>query len=145
VTERRWDFDDRGTGIADGKALTAGVARLVETMREPGWVTEQPEAHLLPHIRRACAANGRLQVLGERLEEDAVYVVELEWTAQEPVYRTLREDVWTVIGSFAETSTHVAERETAGSIEFDVTTGVLPEHTEFRTHGHLVRFRVAVG
>jgi hypothetical protein len=50
--------------------------------------------------------------------------------------------MFSVIGSFAEGSTHVAQRPVDGAVEYDVVTGMLPDQTEFLTHGHLVRFRV---
>jgi hypothetical protein len=90
---RRWDEDERGIGIARGDAFAPGVERLLGTMRTDGWVAEQPEAHLLPHIRRWCEENGRFRVLGER-SEDAVSIVELEWTASDTPVRELPADLF---------------------------------------------------
>jgi hypothetical protein len=141
MTQRR-DEDERGIGIARGDALAPGAERLLGTMQTDGWVAEQPEAHLLPHIRRWCEETGRLRVLGER-SEDAVYVVELEWTASDTAVRELRADLVTLVGTFAESSTHVRQRTDTDAVEYDLTTGMLEDETPFRTHGHLVRFRVA--
>jgi hypothetical protein len=138
----RWEEDERGIGIARGDALAPGVEQLLATMQTDGWVAEQPEAHLLPHIRRWCAETGRFRILGER-SEDAVYVVELEWTAPDEPSRELRADVYALVGTFAESSTHLRQRTGDQAIEYDVTTGMLEDETHFRTHGHLVRLRIA--
>jgi hypothetical protein len=70
-----------------------------------------------------------------------VFVVELvHESAERPAH--VRADVFAVIGSFAEGSTHVRERSTDAVVEFDVATGLLDDQTPFRSHGHLVRFRV---
>jgi hypothetical protein len=52
----RWDIDERGRGVADASQFAQGAGELVDAMREPNWVAEEPEAHLLPHLRRACEA-----------------------------------------------------------------------------------------
>ena len=110
-------------------------------MVEPGWVAEQPDVHLLPHIERACSAVGTFRILAERLEE-TVYVIVLDWSPPEPSSRRLRSDIFCLLASFVESSTHVRQRVLADAVEFDVTTGMLADETHFRTHGHLVRFRV---
>ena len=138
---RRWDGDARGTGIADGRPFLRGLDALAQTMQRPGWVAEDPHAHLLPHIERAAAASGRFRVVDERLV-DGVYEVALEWTPPEATKPVLREDVFALIGSFAEFSTHVRQRVVDAAVEFDVTTGMLADETHFQSHGHVVRLRV---
>ncbi len=54
----------------------------------------------------------------------------------------LRERVFAVIGSFAELSTSVVQRMRDETLEYDVVTGMLAGQAHFRTHRHLVRFRV---
>jgi hypothetical protein len=75
---RRWDGDTRGSGVGDAAALTSGVAELLEATRAPAWVAEDPETHLLPHLRHAAAA---LQLVLEEAasEADGAFVVELRW------------------------------------------------------------------
>jgi hypothetical protein len=75
------------------------------------------------------------------VDDDGVLEVVVDWqpTVDSP---TLRYRVYGLIGSFAEPSTHVAQRSVGGTVEYDVVTGVLPGQTHLRTHGHLVRFRV---
>ena len=138
---RRWDLDERGAGIASGEAFGEGVDALREQMREGDWITEDADKHLLPHIRRACEELGRLEVLDEGQAADGIYVVRLAWHAT-PDIGTVRADVFAVIGAFAESSTHVRQRTLPDAIEYDVVTGMLADETPFRTHGHLVRFRI---
>ena len=138
---RRWDDDERGVGVGDGAAFRPGVDALSRTMVQPGWVAEDPDAHLLPHVRRACERSGRFRVLDER-GDGALYTVTLEWSPEDATRAGLREDVFAVIGAFAEASTHVRQRVLDEAVEFDVTTGMLPDETPFATHGHLVRLRI---
>ena len=138
---RRWEGDERGAGVGDGEIFRSGVDALSRTMAEPRWVAEDPDVHLLPHIRRACQASGRLRVVDTRVE-GPLYAVTLEWTARDGRRRGLREDVFTLIGAFAELSTHVQERPVDLAVEFDVTTGMLAGETGFASHGHVVRLRV---
>lgn len=137
---RRWDLDERGAGIASGEPFGEGVDALRDQMRAEDWVTEDAGAHLLPHIRRACAAGG-FDVLGEQQRDDGVYLVRLAWRG-EPDIGAMREAVFAVIGAFAESSTHVRQRTLPDAVEYDVVTGMLADETPFRTHGHLVRFRI---
>jgi hypothetical protein len=141
TTELRWEGDERGAGVASGEPFRPGVTELATGMAPADWVAEQPEAHLLPHIRRAAEDRG-LRVLEAR-SEGSVYLVRLEWAPSGDQTRgQLREDVYRVIGSFAELSTHVLERLADDAVEFDVTTGMLAATTPFRPHGHLVRLRL---
>jgi hypothetical protein len=138
---RRWDLDERGAGIASGEPFAEGVDALREQMRAPDWITEDADKHLLPHIRRACEEIGRLEVLDEAQGADGIYTVRLAWHGDTDE-ATVRADVLALVGAFAESSTHVRQRTLADALEFDVVTGMLPDETPFRTHGHLVRFRV---
>ncbi len=71
---RRWDIDERRTGIADGTAMDPQVESLLAGMRRDGWVTEEPEVHLLPHLKKACGETG-WRIVRERLVDDGVYEV----------------------------------------------------------------------
>jgi hypothetical protein len=138
---RRWDMDERGAGIASGEPFAEGVDALREQMRAPDWIAEEADRHLLPHIRRACDAIGRLEVLDEAQGADGIYTVRLAWHGDADV-GAVRRDVFRLVGAFAESSTHVRQRTVGDAVEFDVVTGMLPDETPFRTHGHLVCFRV---
>lgn len=141
MVEKRWEGDERGHGVASGTPFAPGVRALEGHLDEEDWITEDPHAHLLPHIARACSAVDDVTLLESRLLDDGVLEVVLDWqpTVDSP---TLTYRVFEIIGSFAETSTHVAQRPVDGTVEYEVVTGVLPEHTHFRTHGHLVRFLI---
>ena len=140
---RRWDGDERGAGIASGDAFAPDLATLHGQLGATDWIAEDPHAHLLPHIVRACAAGRDLAVLETRFGDDGVYAVTLDWRPHDHS-PPMRERIFAVIGSFAEASTHVVESSDREDdvVEYDVVTGMLPHQTPFRTHGHLVRLRI---
>jgi hypothetical protein len=141
VTEKRWDGDERGRGVTSAAPFAPGVAALQEQLDEADWVTEDPHAHLVPHIARACSVLPDVKLLETRLLDDGVLEVVLDWqpSVDSP---TLTYRVFGIIGSFAESSTHVAQRSVDDSVMYEVVTGMLPDQTQFRSHGHLVRFRI---
>jgi hypothetical protein len=121
------------------------VRELADAMAGPTWVAEDPDVHLLPHIRGACHAPGSaLTFVSAALQEDGVFVVTLEWQPDDARYHALRSAAFTVIGTISEQLTNVVQREDAGdSVEFDVATGVSDERSVFPSgHGHLVRLRI---
>jgi hypothetical protein len=145
MVDERWDGDTNGSGIADGSAMVPAVRELADAMAGPTWVTEDPDAHLLPHIRRACDAPGSaLTFVSAALQEDGVYVVTLEWQPDEASSPALRSTAFAVIETISEQLTNVVQREEArDAVEFDVATGVSDERSEFPIgHGHLVRLRI---
>jgi hypothetical protein len=73
------------------------------------------------------------------MDDRGIYVVELEWLHPDSAPAVVRERLFALVGSFAETSTHVRELRDG---TFDVTTGVLEGDSPFRSHGHLVRLHV---
>ena len=109
-------------------------------MLEREWVAEEPELHLLPHIRRACAERGwtvrRAEVVDAVLEVD---IAMLGGGARTPT-----EAAYQLIGTFAEPSTHIVEtkRDVGRDVEVVVTTGVLEGDSDFAPHGHVVRLSV---
>ena len=50
MVKKRWSDDERGRGVASAKDDTPAVESLLRAMREPDWVTEDPQAHLPPRI-----------------------------------------------------------------------------------------------
>jgi hypothetical protein len=135
VKDRRWDIDERGHGIADASALAPGVRELADVLTVEEWVTEQPEAHVLPHIRRACDEAG-LELLGHDLE-GAVFVVRV---AQPDDPRGRHPAAFQIVGSFAETATSVRVRDESRT--FEIVTGVLDGDSPFKSHGHMVRIEL---
>jgi ribosomal protein S18 acetylase RimI-like enzyme len=135
---RRWDTDARGTGVADGSALVPALDALGAALREPGWVAEQPELHLLPHVRSLADDLG-----WEVRRADVVDgVLELEIGVPGGERRQLRTAAYAVLGTFAEPTTLIRqhEREHEG-LTLTAATGVLDGESAFAPHGHTVRIR----
>ena len=136
----RWDIDERGRGVASAAGAVPDLERLRLAMLEPDWVTEEPEIHLLPHIERLCAERGwkvsRADVV------DAVLEVDVD--APRVTVATPRAAAFTILGTFAEASTHVVERSTdvGRSVVLHATTGMLEGDGAFAPHGHTVLIRV---
>jgi hypothetical protein len=136
----RWDIDERGQGVADAKQFVGEVRELLGHMDEPNWVAEDPENHLLPHLRRVCDKDGSDLVLEDaRAEEDGVFVVDLRWGGHDD---WVWPDLWSLIGAIAESGTYVRQRKENGTLVCDVVTGMLSGDSPFAPHGHTVRLRV---
>ena len=147
VTTRRWDGDERGTGVADAVTFAAGAAELVDAMRRPEWVAEEPELHLLPHVDRACAALP-LELVESGTSPDGAFELRLRSTQPEASLGQVRAAVFAVLGSFAEPASYVRQRGTPdkspeGELRFEVVTGFLRSDTAFLPHGHTVRITVS--
>ncbi len=114
--------------------------RLREAMLVPDWVSENPDAHLLPHVRRVCRDRGWELERAEIVDD----VLELDVAAPRATTPSSLEAAFTLLGSFAEASTHVVVRSLDASheVELFVTTGMLEGDGQFAPHGHTVRFRV---
>lgn len=108
----------------------------------PDWVAEQPEAHLLPHIRALCEREGSPLRLVSTKVEDAEFVVTLEWTRASANPRNVTSATYSLLGTIAESNTHVREEAHGGAIDFVITTGLLDGDGPFKAHGHVVRFHV---
>jgi hypothetical protein len=112
------------------------LERLRSAMVLPDWVAEAPDLHLLPHVERACEANG-WRVLRADVT-DGVLEVDVATAAQSR--GELRAAAFVLIGSFAEAATHVvATSPDDSSVEVTVTTGMLEGDGAFAPHGHVVR------
>jgi hypothetical protein len=138
---RRWDTDERGRGVGDGRRLEPGAAELLGALREPDWVAEQPEAHLLPHLRRACQNSALgLRLDGTRVDPDGAFVVDLHWAGGDR--RTLTAAAYALIGAVAESATYVREHHERDTTVYEVGTGMLGPDTTFAPHGHVLVLRV---
>ena len=139
----RWEGDELGRGVASAAGHAGGVERLLAAMRAPDWVADDPEAHLLPHIREALARRGMpLHLVGFETAPDGELVVRLRADGAGgiggiPGPGARRAAVLAVVGSFAETTTFVEERDGG---EFVVVTGLL--EGRFAPHGHVVRLLI---
>jgi hypothetical protein len=142
VIRRRWDIDERGRGVASGEAFAGHLAELAGMMADPGWVAEEPQAHLLPHLKAACDEPGSLLRLDEARSDDEIFVVELTTRESELSIGHLRRAAVALAGAIAEESTHIRQRRDGDVLEFDISTGTAPSEARFAPHGHLVRLRI---
>jgi len=100
-----------------------------------GWVAEEPEAHLLPHLERAAATLG-LEIRSTR-SRDGIFELDLDGNGRGQ--GELRAAALSLIGPIAEASTHVRQLKEG---EFEIVTGMLPgDSPVFATHGHQLRIR----
>jgi hypothetical protein len=115
---------------------------LLEEMVRPDWNTEQPEAHLLPHLERWCGREDSPFALRSAALHGTVFVVDLEPKEAVPAHDA-RPDVYTLIATIAEPTTVVVESQLDDVDTFDVALAVVPGQSTFpKGHGHLVRLRV---
>jgi hypothetical protein len=144
VTRRRWDTDERGAGVGDATRFGPDVQALAAAMREPNWVAEQPEAHLLPHLRRAVEASGGRWQLERVNDDDGLLELALTWSSGQGSRRSasLRADAVALIGAVAEAASLVRERVEGAETVYDVATGMLEGDGAFAPHGHLLRLRI---
>jgi hypothetical protein len=111
VTPRRWDDDERGRGVADGRRLEPGAEELLDALREPDWVSEDADDHLLPHLRRACERGAvPLRLEGATTEPDGAFVVQLAWLGRPEDLRAVRAAIYALIGEVAESATYIRQR-----------------------------------
>ena len=144
--ERRWDIDALGVGIADARALAPRIGALGEVAELPGWVAEEPDAHLWPHIERAVAAPGSpWRSAAYSIGDDGRLVVEL---VLEPVdadrrRAALQSEVMRLLGLVIEGATYIEVEAWSPDdvLAVDVVTGMLDDQTPFKTHGHTLRIR----
>jgi hypothetical protein len=141
IVPARWDTDSIGHGIASAEPVLSALNRLRAAMTLPDWVTEDPELHLLPHIRRIVEADGSPWVLTRSSVEDATLVVCLQWRGEGNA--RLRMDAIALAASFAEPTTFIRQEQRDADLVFEVVTGMLDGDGEFAAHGHLVRFVIA--
>ena len=143
---RRWDGDERGEGVADATAFLPGATELLDAMRLGRWVAEEPEAHLLPHLLQACDSLP-FELVDSRSAPDGSFDVELRWTGEAGSIGAVREAIFELLGSFAESATYVRQRREASEsglpILYEVVTGMLGSDLQFATHGHTLRLTVA--
>jgi len=140
---RRWDTDERGHGVASAAASVADLDRLRIAMLEPDWVAEDPDLHLLPHVRRLCEEQSWNLARADVVDA----LLEVEVVVPAATVRSPTAAAFAILGTFAEASTHVVEQaaEVGESIELLVTTGMLEGDGAFAPHGHTVRIAVRRG
>jgi hypothetical protein len=141
VAVRRWDGDERGEGVADARNFAAGAASLVDAMQDGTWIAEEPELHLLPHLRHACESLP-FELVAARTAADGSFDVDLRWLGETKGLGEIRAAIFALVGGFAELSTYVRQRADDDSIVFEVVTGFLDGESRFDPHGHTLRLSV---
>jgi hypothetical protein len=140
----RWEGDTRGTGVADGSPRARDAASFLDVLARPGWVTEDPDAHLRPHIQRACTHDdSHWTLLDTAMQANGEYIAEVSWTVPAGQLRQLRADIFALTGTIAESTTYVRQVLTSSTIDYQVVTGMLDAEGPFADHGHLITFRVS--
>ncbi len=139
VPAARWDIDERGVGVADAAHLSAEVDRLRDHTLRPGWVAEDPDAHLLPHLSRACERPASpFTLLAARIEENGLYEVEV-WHSGSDALDSVRDGI-ALLSTVAESTFFIRVDGTT----IDCVTGQLDGDSEFAAHGHTIRLRIAL-
>jgi hypothetical protein len=136
----RWDGDKQMTGLADGTPMLVALEAMSSAMRDAGWVTEEPAAHLGSKLTAWLAEQGQGRWTNVELEaEERWLVVSAQWNRPGGRMRDLRADAFALIGSFVEDIAHVVQRRVGDAVDFEIATG--QGAGVFAPHGHLVRFR----
>jgi len=148
--ERRWDIDARGEGVADARLIAPRLEALQQAAERPLWVTEEPDAHLWPHIRHEIEREGSGWASGEyAIDQEGRLVVDLVHTPLDRDQRraVLQADVLRLLGMVIEGATYIEikQRDTDDSLVVDVVTGLLDDQTPFKTHGHTLRVTATPG
>jgi hypothetical protein len=133
---QRWDTDDRFAGVADASAFASGVEELAELARRPGWVTEEPEAHLVPHLRDA-SIDG-LQLVDCQTRDDGVLAVTATYYLGAS-RSDIRRRAWALLGTIAELAASVREHADGQAVVFEMVTGIPDGSGPFVSHGHSLR------
>ena len=139
----RWDPDARGIGVADARVWQPTIETLSALVTEDGWVAEEPEAHLLPHLAAAASADGRLRLIGSTTGPSGELTVDLEWIDDPTAGRRERGTaLYALVGSIAESVTVIRGPSGPGGDELEVLTGGPLGDSPFGSHGHTIRLRL---
>ncbi len=134
--QKRWDSDDRFTGVADASAFAHAIEELAELARRPRWVAEDPQIHLAPHLRGAGVEGLRIAEI--RTVRDGVLSVTAEYD-HEASRGELRRLAWALLGTIAEPAASVRERHDDDAAVYEVVTGIPANTGPFASHGHTIR------
>jgi hypothetical protein len=141
-SRKRWGTDDRFTGVADASAFALAVEELAALARRPGWVAEDPEIHLVPHLRGASVDGVRIVEI--RTGEAGVLAVDAECDPGAS-RGELRRRAWVLLGVVAEPAASVRERRDGDAAVFEVVTGIPDGAGPFASHGHTLRLTHRAG
>jgi len=133
---KRWDTDDRFTGVADASAFAPAVEELAALARRPRWIAEDPELHLAPHLRVASVDGLRVGEI--RAVREGVLAVTAECD-RGTSRGELRRLAWALLGTIAEPAASVRERHEGEAAIYEVVTGIPDNAGPFASHGHTIR------
>lgn len=133
---KRWDTDERFTGVADASMFASAIEELAALARRPDWVAEDPETHLAPHLRGADVAG--LRLLDYRTDASGVLQVTAECSPGDS-RRDMRRRAWALLGTIAEPAASVREHRDGSAAVFEVVTGIPEGASQFASHGHTLR------
>lgn len=139
----RWEGDERGQGVGDATRLTAGAAELTDAMTLRGWVAEQPEVHLSPHLRGWIEHQDAFTLDGMQVDDEGAYMVDLTWQGRLGDLRGVRAAAYALIGQVAESASYVRQRRGEGVITYEVATGMVGDDIHFAPHGHVLFVRIS--
>jgi hypothetical protein len=138
----RWDIDVRGRGVGDARRLVPAAEALLDRMREQEWVTEDPDAHLLPHFEELCERDDLpLELVDWTIEDDATLSVNLRLTGEWDGKKA-NLAAFALFGTVVEPGSFIDQREGPDWLELDIVTGVVSDAGQFAPHGHTLRLRV---
>ena len=140
TVQPRWDIDTRGIGVASAARQRPAVERLAEHMAGDGWVAEDADAHLLPHLLAATRTDSSpLRITAHRVLDDGTLELDCASTTGRDRGHQFRDAV-ALLAVIAESSFHVRRADEA---TIECVTGMLEGDSEFATHGHVIRLRLA--
>ena len=132
---KRWDTDHRYTGVADAAPFAPTIDELASLARRKGWVAEEPQAHLVPHLRGAHIDG--LELADCQAGQDGVLNI-LAHHRPGAGRAAIRQQAWALIGTIAEPAASVREHLDGDAVVFEVVTGI-PDGGPFASHGHSLR------
>lgn len=139
---KRWDTDKRKRGVSSAGEFVMPIMDLMLAAGEPDWVAEDPDSHLLPHLRRACEEAPSPVRFVDAKFVGGIYVVDLAWLASSATAREVGAEAFRLIGAIAESSTNVIERVDGWVVLYDIVTGMVADQTRWAPHGHAVQLRI---
>jgi hypothetical protein len=122
--------------MAEASAFALAVEELAGLTRRPGWVTEDPQVHLVPRLRGAGVEG--LRVAGCRTDHDGVLTVTAGHSPGDGRH-DIRRRPWALLGVIAEPAASVREQRDGDTVVFEVVTGVPDRTGPFASHGHAIR------
>jgi hypothetical protein len=138
----RWEGDRIGHGVGDAIWIAPAVQTLLDALSQSTWIAEDPDNHLLPHLRGTIDdASSPWSFLSADVHDD-VYILALEWNRPQGRLRNLRADTFALLGTIAESATYIHQRIDGETVIYDVATGMLPGDSHFAPHGHAMQIRI---